>query len=201
MSDNDIKTICEKIGSLQEKILKSKFAETVTESEMLCLILAVRGLNDQKAEIAVLTTAVDNSTKEFLKLHDEYQDQNAEIEEFEAERKELQGRIVILLTENEGLQTEMQIYKQNRMTLFERIELVEKTRAEAIKEFAERLKKRERSNAVCCWCVHSDVYGHRAKECDEPYIDKNGKEQRACYGYAKFESYIDNLVAEMTEGK
>lgn len=51
MTNNDIKTICEKIESLHEKILKSKFAETVTESEMLSLILAVRELNDQKAEI------------------------------------------------------------------------------------------------------------------------------------------------------
>lgn len=73
--------------------------------------------------------------------------------------------------------------------------------AEAIKEFAERLKKRERSNAVCAWCAHADIYGRRAKECDEPYIDKNGKEHKACFGYAKFESYIDNLAQKMTEGK
>lgn len=37
-------------------------------------------INRQKAEIAALTSAVDNSTKEFLKLHDAYQDQKAEIE-------------------------------------------------------------------------------------------------------------------------
>ena len=42
--------------------------------------LALALINRQKAEIATLTTAVDNSTKEFLKLHDEYQDQKAEIE-------------------------------------------------------------------------------------------------------------------------
>lgn len=34
----------------------------------------------QKAEIERLTSAVDNSTKEFLKLHDEQQKQKAEIE-------------------------------------------------------------------------------------------------------------------------
>lgn len=72
---------------------------------------------------------------------------------------------------------------------------------EAVKEFAEKLKKRERSNAFCAWCAHADIYGHRAKECDEPYIDKNGKEQKACYVYAKFESYIDGLVKEFTEEK
>ena len=37
-------------------------------------------INRQKAETAALTSAVDNSTKEFLKLHDAYQDQKAEIE-------------------------------------------------------------------------------------------------------------------------
>lgn len=51
MTDNDIKIICEKIDSLHTKILKSKFAECVTESEMLSLILAVEELNRQKAEI------------------------------------------------------------------------------------------------------------------------------------------------------
>ena len=54
MADNDIKTICEKIESLHAKILKSKFAETVTESEMLSLILAVKEINRQKAEIEEL---------------------------------------------------------------------------------------------------------------------------------------------------
>ena len=70
---------------------------------------------------------------------------------------------------------------------------------EAVKEFAEKLKKRECSNAYCAWCAHADIYGHRAKECDEPYVDKDGKEQKACYAYAKFESHIDALVKEFTE--
>ena len=65
--------------------------------------------------------------------------QKVEIEEFEVERKKLQDRIVSLFNENEGLQTELQIYKQNRMTLYERIELVEKTRIKTVKEFAERV--------------------------------------------------------------
>ena len=50
MTDKDITTICEKIDSLHAKILKSKFAEVVTESEMMSLILAVVELNRQKAE-------------------------------------------------------------------------------------------------------------------------------------------------------
>lgn len=57
MTDNDIKIVCEKIESLHEKILKSKFAETVTESEMLSLILAVNELNSQTAEIERLNKA------------------------------------------------------------------------------------------------------------------------------------------------
>lgn len=51
MTDKDLKTIFEKIESLHEKILKSRFAETVTESEMISLILAVRFLSEQQAEI------------------------------------------------------------------------------------------------------------------------------------------------------
>lgn len=55
MTDNDITTICGKIESLHDKILKSKFSEMVTESEMICLVLAVQELNRQKAEIERLT--------------------------------------------------------------------------------------------------------------------------------------------------
>ena len=42
MSDKDIETIISKIDSLHHKILNSKFAEQVTESEMMALILAVQ---------------------------------------------------------------------------------------------------------------------------------------------------------------
>lgn len=72
---------------------------------------------------------------------------------------------------------------------------------EAIKEFAESMKKREGSNAYCCFCAHATIYGDRAKECDEPYIDKDGKEHSHCLMFSKFESYIDKLVKEMTEDK
>lgn len=47
MSGKDIKTICLKLESLHEKILKSKFAEQVYESEMMSLILAIGELEKQ----------------------------------------------------------------------------------------------------------------------------------------------------------
>lgn len=85
------------------------FDGAVYEDEPPCvdkLTEAARNLiNRQKAEIAALTSAVDNSTKEFLKLHDTYQDQKAEIERF-ADIGKMYSEI----------------------------------KAEAIKEFAERLK-------------------------------------------------------------
>jgi hypothetical protein len=74
-----------------------------------------------------------------------------------------------------------------------------------VEKIFEKLKARECSNSVCAWCVHATDYGRRNEECDKPYIDKNGKEQKACYAYAKFESLIDNELAELkkkyTEGK
>lgn len=69
MTDNDVKTICEKIDSLHAKILNSKFAEIVTESEILSLILAVQELNRQKAEIERLRSQVNR-----LKKYDEERD-------------------------------------------------------------------------------------------------------------------------------
>jgi septal ring factor EnvC (AmiA/AmiB activator) len=50
---------------------------------------AIDLINRQKAEISALTSAVDNSTQEFLKLHDKYQDQKAEIERLNAEKYNL----------------------------------------------------------------------------------------------------------------
>ena len=66
-----------------------------------------------------------------------------------------------------------------------------------VEKIFEKLKARERSNSVCAWCVHATDYGRRNEECDKPYIDKNGKDQKACYVYAKFESLIDNELAEL----
>lgn len=66
-----------------------------------------------------------------------------------------------------------------------------------VEKIFEKLKERECSNSVCAWCIHANAYGRRNEECDKPYIDKNGKEQKACYVYAKFESLIDNELAEL----
>lgn len=63
MTDKDIETICEKIDSLHAKILKSKFAEVVTESEILSLILAVQELNRQKTEIEEQDQAIIKALK------------------------------------------------------------------------------------------------------------------------------------------
>lgn len=62
-------------------------------------------------------------------------------------------------------------------------------RAEAIKEFAERLKANEREH--CQWCNHSNK-GSRSEWCDE-LIDGHCR----CLGFSKFESKLDNLVKEM----
>lgn len=50
--------------------------------------------------------------------------------------------------EIERLQTENRILSQKRMNLFERLEFIHKARAEAVKEFAERLKENVESYDV-----------------------------------------------------
>jgi hypothetical protein len=106
--------------------------------------IALDLINRQKAEIHALTSAVDNSTQEFLKLHDTYQEQKAEIamknaeinaysiskkfdaEYFNADIKKLEKENAELRMENNILATEY----------------AERVRAEAIQEFAERLTNR-----------------------------------------------------------
>lgn len=65
MTDNEIVDISEKLSSLQDKILKSRFAETVTESEMLSLVLATQEINHQKAEIERLENEL-KITREYI---------------------------------------------------------------------------------------------------------------------------------------
>lgn len=102
MNDNDLKTICSKIESLHEKILKSKFAEKVTESEMLSLIFVVQELNRHKEEVArvyerLSATAPEpyingrnDGIKEFAeRVRDRMQD---EAEQCEREMDELRAR-------------------------------------------------------------------------------------------------------------
>ena len=69
------------------------------------------------------------------------------------------------------------------------LDIVAEQRAEAIKEFAERLKANEREH--CQWCNHSNK-GSRSEWCDE-IIDGHCR----CLGFSKFESKLDNLVKEM----
>lgn len=45
----------------------------------LALKAALDLINRKKAAVSALMSAVDNSTQEFLKLHDKYQDQRAEV--------------------------------------------------------------------------------------------------------------------------
>lgn len=113
-------------------------------------------INRQKAEIAVLTTAVDNSTKEFLKLHDEYQDQKKEIERLKADVRICESEI--------------------------RCERIHRgmAKAEAIKEFAERLHK------------GIDDFRDKREMVMLPYTES---------ALLIIERKIDNLVAELTEGE
>ena len=76
MTNSDINVISSKIDSLHAKILKSKFAEVVTESEMMSLILAVGELNRQKAEIERLNIV----KKEYQELYDELKTENKRLE-------------------------------------------------------------------------------------------------------------------------
>ena len=95
-----------------------------------------------------------------------------------------------LLSGDHPIQIEMRMIFDDLPT----VDVVPKSEVEKI---FEKLKVRECSNSVCAWCVHATDYGRRNEECDKPYIDKNGKEQKACYVYAKFESLIDNELAEL----
>lgn len=66
-----------------------------------------------------------------------------------------------------------------------------------VEKIFEKFKMRQCSNSVCAWCVHATDYGRRNEECDKPYIDKNGKEQKSCFFYSKFEGIIDKELAEL----
>ena len=146
----------------------------------------------QKAEIAVLTTAVDNSTKEFLKLHDEYQDQKADIEKLQEVNADLNESLRLAAEANKDLNAEVEEWKarandwQNQyLKLIEEMEIYQEhidqdiiyakaIKAEAIKEFAEKLKA-----GLDIW-----VCGYDSEEVRSSVEDD-----------------IDNLVAKMTEGK
>lgn len=118
-------------------------------------------INRKNAEIAALTAAVDNSTKEFLKLHDEYQDQKKEIERLKADVRICESEI--------------------------RCERIHRgmARAEAVKEFAKKLKETPIELGL-------PLLGLLTKSEIEGFFNHTLLQVRDA---------IDNLVAEMTEGK
>ena len=101
-------------------------------------------INRQKAEIAVLTTAVDNSTKEFLKLHDEYQDQKADIDKLQEVNADLNESLRLAAEANKDLKAEIERLQEDVLevtAILGEIELRNaQIKAEAIKEFVEKLK-------------------------------------------------------------
>ena len=152
----------------------------------------------QKAEIAVLTTAVDNSTKEFLKLHDEYQDQKADIDKLQEVNADLNESLRLAAEANKDLKAEVEEWKarandwQNQyLKLIEEMEIYQEhidqdiiyakaIKAEVIKEFAKKLHK-----AI-------NDFRDKREMVMLPYTES---------ALLIIERKIDNLVAEMTEGK
>ena len=127
MTDTDIKTICEKIESLHSKILKSKFAEQVTESEVMSLVLAVGEINRQKAEIERLTVLAklgNTRANDYRVMRDRALKAEAEIER-------LQKIIDKAATDMADIKTAI-----NKVDVIN-----EHIKSEAYKEFAERLKE------------------------------------------------------------
>ena len=100
-------------------------------------------INRQKVEIAVLTTAVDNSTKEFLKLHDEYQDQKKEIEKLQEVNADLNESLRLAAEANKDLKAEIEMLREDVLevtAILGEIELRNaQIKAEAIRAFAERV--------------------------------------------------------------
>lgn len=81
MTDNEINKIIYKIDSLHRKILDSNFAEQVTESEMLSLILAVQELTRQKVEIERLQKECNEGFKKWKLLDERTKERYAELYE------------------------------------------------------------------------------------------------------------------------
>lgn len=157
-------------------------------------------INRQKAEIAVLTTAVDNSTKEFLKLHDEYQDQKAEIEKLQEVNADLNESLRLAAEANKDMKIELDAMrgaanslkmhydlavKEREANVKGFTEQIQTARAEAIKEFAGKLKETPIKLGL-------PLLGLLTKSEIEGYFNHTLLQVRDA---------IDNLVAEMTEGK
>lgn len=99
-----------------ERGSKCSKCEYATGCKHWLIGLALDLINRQKAEISALTSAVDNSTKVFLNLHDEYKVQKEMIERL---TKAIEVQEIMLENHDRKIKA---------------------TKVEAIKEFAEKLK-------------------------------------------------------------
>ena len=100
--------------------------------------------NDQLKERLKEATRENDSLRECIeKAHSEVKKLKTSLKIAESEVFRLNGLVDEdnrQQAEIERLQTENRILSQKRVNLFERLEIIEKAKAEAIKEFAERLK-------------------------------------------------------------
>lgn len=106
-----------------------------------------------KSEYDAVVSAVDNSTKEFLKLHDDYQKAKSEVEKLVQDGtrlvqenealKDNNEHLAVILEETKAevgkLQNELVIWKQNRFNLFQRLECYEMARQNVAREIFEEL--------------------------------------------------------------
>ena len=96
-TDEEVIKALENCGSTEERVTHCKGCPLYEYGSSMC-IQTVMGaaldlINRQKAEIEALTNAVDNSTKEFLKLHDVHQEQKKVIEMLKAVREKLENLV------------------------------------------------------------------------------------------------------------
>lgn len=127
--DNKFETIAANLDRLHVKILNHKFAEVVSENEIMSLALAVETINRQQAEIARLQKEVNLVSMRFQDIQELQEETRAEVERLNA----------LLTTKNkliEGLDLSIG-YAYDR----------------AIEEFAEKLK----SKALTKWDYHDAV--------------------------------------------
>lgn len=127
--DNKFETIAANLDRLHVKILNHKFAEVVSENEIMSLALAVETINRQQAEIARLRKEVNLVSIQFQDIQELQEETRAEVKRLNA----------LLTTKNkliEGLDLSIG-YAYDR----------------AIEEFAEKLK----SKALTKWDYHDAV--------------------------------------------
>lgn len=157
MTDNDLKIISENIDSLHIKILKSKFAETVTESEVVSLILAIRFLNRQRKKIDDLTERLEAAIagQETLQkaLAEETKNREIQAKRLREEREQKYEQIDLLCRlRNEIAEKDREVERLNvenmltmsernafRTSFYEVSNQLKYAKSEAIREFAEKL--------------------------------------------------------------